>query len=196
MKKIMFSDKYGLTEAVLSENKTQTRRIINCPPNAYGGLMARIKDGEVYEVCALDEDEIPIKPNTDQSWIILPKYRKGEIVAVAQRYNDIYNDKSISRYLKRMIYVSCNDVYGHAGETNKMFVRSEFMPHHIEITKVSVQRFQDISDEDCIAEGIRVQNVKSDCARDAYALLIDKISGKGTWESNPWVWKYEFKLID
>lgn len=30
----------------------------------------------------------------------------------------------------------------------------------------------------------------------AYADLIDKISGKGTWESNPWVVTYEFKLID
>ena len=26
--------------------------------------------------------------------------------------------------------------------------------------------------------------------------LIDKISGKGTWESNPWVVAYSFELID
>ena len=29
MKKIMFNDKYGLTEAVLERRKTQTRRILN-----------------------------------------------------------------------------------------------------------------------------------------------------------------------
>lgn len=29
MKKIMFNDKYGLTEAVLEGRKTQTRRVIN-----------------------------------------------------------------------------------------------------------------------------------------------------------------------
>jgi hypothetical protein len=29
----------------------------------------------------------------------------------------------------------------------------------------------------------------------AYAALIDKINGKGTWQSNPFVWVYEFKLI-
>lgn len=29
MKKIMFNDKYGLTEAVLANRKTQTRRILN-----------------------------------------------------------------------------------------------------------------------------------------------------------------------
>ena len=33
-------------------------------------------------------------------------------------------------------------------------------------------------------------------AREAFALLIDKVSGKGTWESNPWVVAYEFNLID
>jgi len=31
MKKIMFNDRYGLTESVLSGRKTQTRRIITCP---------------------------------------------------------------------------------------------------------------------------------------------------------------------
>lgn len=29
----------------------------------------------------------------------------------------------------------------------------------------------------------------------AYADLIDKVSGEGTWESNPWVWVYEFELM-
>ncbi len=32
-------------------------------------------------------------------------------------------------------------------------------------------------------------------AREAYAALIDKVSGKETWESNPWVWVYEFELV-
>ena len=33
-------------------------------------------------------------------------------------------------------------------------------------------------------------------AREAFALLIDKVSGKGTWESNPWVVAYSFELVD
>ena len=32
--------------------------------------------------------------------------------------------------------------------------------------------------------------------REAFSALIDKVSGKGAWESNPFVWAYEFKLID
>ena len=33
-------------------------------------------------------------------------------------------------------------------------------------------------------------------ARDAYKYLIDKVSGKGTWENNPWVVAYSFELVD
>lgn len=35
-----------------------------------------------------------------------------------------------------------------------------------------------------------------DTPREAFAALIDKVSGKGTWESNPYVFVYEFELID
>lgn len=60
-----------------------------------------------------------------------------------------------------------------------------------------------------IKEGIRYLHSPFDCyyfegghngyyhdtPREAYAALIDKISGKGTWESNPWVIVYDFELI-
>lgn len=36
----------------------------------------------------------------------------------------------------------------------------------------------------------------AETAQIAYAVLINKISGKGTWESNPWVVAYSFKLVD
>lgn len=32
-------------------------------------------------------------------------------------------------------------------------------------------------------------------AKESFACLIDKMSGKGTWESNPYVWVYDFELI-
>ena len=31
--------------------------------------------------------------------------------------------------------------------------------------------------------------------QEAFAILIDKINGKGTWESNPYVWVYDFELV-
>ena len=96
-----------------------------------------------------------------------------------------------------------------------MFVKAELMHHHIKITDVKIERLQDISDEDCLYEGIfyctpaYAPNTKSsfgfqfhkgvlymfDTARDAFATLIDKVSGKGTWKSNPYVWVYDFELV-
>lgn len=93
-----------------------------------------------------------------------------------------------------------------------MFVRADLMPHHIRITDIKIERLQDISDEDCLKEGIfkwdagqkdipfysfhyaDIPDYSNPC--DAFAELIDKVSGKGTWESNPYVFVYEFELID
>ena len=89
------------------------------------------------------------------------------------------------------------------------------MPHKIKITNVRIERLQDISDEDCLREGVShytpadAQNTKSsfgfqfhkgglylyNTARSAFAALIDKVSDKGTWESSPYVWVYDFELV-
>ena len=82
------------------------------------------------------------------------------------------------------------------------------MLHHIRITDVRVELLLIITDEDCMREGIvRTQggygiafdgnyNVFAETHREAFASLIDAISGKGTWERNPLVYVYEFELID
>ena len=77
--------------------------------------------------------------------------------------------------------------------------------------KIFEEELGDISEEDCLAEGI--QDIvgktypgthfycitKADTCyvtpREPYAKLIDKISGKGTWDRNPLVFVYEFELI-
>ena len=101
-----------------------------------------------------------------------------------------------------------------SGYFNKMFVRAGLMPHQIRITNVRAERLQDISDEDCLKEGIikgkvgsedthfmdayYIPTLKTDpfCTpQGAYSYLIDKISGKGTWKNNPYVFVYDFELV-
>lgn len=171
-KKIMFNDNYCLTRAVLDGTKTMTRRML--------------KDGT------------PLG-NWEETQKKLP-YKVGEVVAIAQSYNTIGK----TQY----------DKFGNSvpGNSNKMFTRAELLPHHIQITDVKVERLQSISDEDILKEGVwqypklRAYHVSKATgfapdvafltAREAFAYLIDRISGKGTWKSNPWVVTYEFKLID
>lgn len=99
------------------------------------------------------------------------------------------------------------------GWNNKMFIKADLMPHHIRITSMRQERLQDISDEDCMKEGIIAEldqlekgrpaydytcdyNHYFDTPREAYASLIDKLNGKGTWKSNPQVFVYDFEVVD
>lgn len=199
MKKIMFSDKYFLTKAVLEGRKTQTRRLIH---KEFFSMQWDVR-GETLVVENDFGDFIDIK---DTKFCM---FKVGEVVAVAQSYHTIYDEFC----LETMDMIVSELKYSN-GWNNKMFVKCELMPHQIRITKVRLERLQDISDEDCLDEGIRkdgrysfIENVKQlngdsiafscnfDSPREAYAELIDKVSGKGTWESNPYVWVYEFELV-
>lgn len=208
MKKIMFNDKYGLTQAVLDGRKTQTRRMLN--PTMF------FQRSETYEGWS-NEDISAWKRSCNRRLyeaqgdtlqqmldyaLSSSRYKVGEVVAVAQKYKDIALD---------MPAELAAELIKQPGWKNKMFVKADLMPHHICITNIRVERLQDISEEDCLKEGIwRDDNVGLEgvtywyhglanssfrTAKEAYASLIDKISGKGTWESNPWVFVYDFELV-
>ncbi len=189
MKKLMFNDKFGLTDAVLNGTKTMTRRVI---------------PQKILEKCVVFGEAMLHAP-----------FQKDEIVAIAQSYSDV---------LEEMISKKCgfgkeesdfqDEWYGTPAYNNKMFVRADLMPHHIRITDIKVERLQDISEEDCLKEGV----MKSDkyampygipdskapngvffyytTAREAFAALIDKVGKNGDWDKNTWVYVYEFELVD
>lgn len=201
-KKIMFSDDYCLTKAVLDGTKTMTRRLLKVPKTCNGK--------EVYSFNVLTNNAgTQCVDLVDENGGILgswkPHYEVGEIVAIAQCYKEVYPNADFEM-------VDGNFMTESAGWTNKMFVRADLLPHHIRITDVKVERLQSISDEDILKEGVwqypklRAYHVSKATgfapdvafltAREAFAYLIDRISGKGTWKSNPWVVAYSFELID
>lgn len=211
MKKIMFNDLYGLNQAVLDLIKTNTRRIITCPKSFKGQevggfyVYRRMSDNAVLEYPIMhDADGFDI-----EGAYILPKYKVGEVVAIAQCYADLGFDCTP---IIGMDENGMPEFASEAGMYNKMFVRADLMPNRIRITNVRVERLQDISEEDCIKEGIRDYSTPNEkrfgfsdfkretivafkTPREAYAALIDRISGKGTWESNPHVFVYDFELV-
>ena len=214
----MFNDKYGLTQAVLDGRKTMTRRVITCPRTFRGewvsGFNVHIRQSDrkiVGYPCMYDADEREFDEGE-----ILPKYKVGEVVAIAQSYMDVdrfHRKGKNAAYLEYLDSI-LPELKLYPGWGNKMFVQTDIMPHHIKITGIKVERLQDISDEDCLKEGIirayttndgiRIYHtpnekkgyLSTDVAQEAFAYLIDKVSGKGTWESNPYVFAYEFKLVD
>lgn len=205
MKKIMFNDRYGLTKAVLEGRKTMTRRIIKPQPIEFL-CVEKLPDRSVE---IIQEDDLALR--------IKSHYKVGEVVAVAQSYENIGMDGSAQLFEKDMSgYYTRTDLC--KGWRNKMFVRSDLMPHQIRITGIRCERLQDISDEECLREGVGVsatdnlvgfpiaipfnyyigrdeKGYRYVTPREAFSVLIDKISGRGTWQSNPYVWVYEFELI-
>lgn len=192
MKKIMFNDQYGLTEAVLDGRKTQTRRI------AYEKPFKHIRS---CGFCTEGKDKGKLAINDGNEIVAKSTYKIGEVVAVAQRYCDI---------------PFVNDIFIRAvpiGWSNKMFVKSSLMPHQIKITNIRCEILQDISTDDCMKEGIFCSHTEGfhdaysyDATNDskrkkwwyktpikAYKMLSCKLHLH--WDSNPLVFVYDFQLI-
>ena len=88
---------------------------------------------------------------------------------------------------------------------------SLFMPRAasritLEITDIRVERLNEISEADAIAEGVEKWpdgNFKAygkhagkyERAVDSYASLWESINGDGSWSKNPYCWVVEFKMI-
>lgn len=67
----------------------------------------------------------------------------------------------------------------------------------LEVTGVRVERLQDISEADAIAEGVNnsLHLPGGRFARENFAHLWWTINGDGSWEANPWVWVVEFRRV-
>ena len=188
MKRISFKDRGGLnlTQAVLSGRKTMTR--IAVPYRVETDAMKYAECGNNYTRAKFEY----IRQHSP--------YKIGDVVAIQQAYIAI-DYSHMSTDLR-------NELDRSAGFKNKMFVKAELMPHHIRITDVRVERLQDISDEDCLREGIAFSNkhyckygiiklpFEYDEPREAFSALIDNVGGRGTFDSNPLVWAYSFELVD
>lgn len=216
MKGICFTE--PLFHKVVKGEKTQTRRVATHQHFSYSEL-SNVKQG-VY-----------IHP-------AIPKYKVGEKVYLKEPYAEtcdeygspliayrfdnaafylIRKDENGDYYQLNTIKkpVSTNwtlDNFPACGEwKNKLFMPQWAARYFIEITEIRAERLQDITEEDCIKEGIESFTKDNQLykfgldgwdwskmprtPREAYAALINKISGKGTWESNPFVWVYDFKLV-
>lgn len=146
MQKIMFEHRlFGLEQAVIARLKENTRRRVRFPKgindkDVESAVMGIDQKGRVYFTFSIGKE----------TFDVYPKYQIGERVAVAQSYKDVINaepDNDYGNYfVKQFRYTP--------GWTNKMYVAPGLMPHVIEITDIKAERLQDISDDDCLREGI------------------------------------------
>lgn len=196
MKKIMFNDQYGLTQAVLEGRKTQTRRIAYQEPFKFYCNCGFCTEGK-------DKDKLFI--NDGNEIVAKSHYKIGEVVAVAQSYSHIPCAEETEE--------TFNEEVASAGWGNKMFVKASLMPHQIKITNIRCERLQDISTDDCMKEGIFCSHIDGindafsyDATNDskrkkwwydspnvAYWMLCNKLHL--IWDFNTLVFVYDFELV-
>lgn len=225
MKKIMFSDKFGLTDAVLDGRKTMTRRVINMTLHKKNGKeFTPIVPDDIFIAC----DGMAHFQVGSNDYIVpkqyQPAYHVGDEVAIAQKYQDLCDcDAFYDALAKSDPTFPLECIKDERGCCNKMYVKAQWMPHRIRIIGVKIERLQNISEDDAMCEGVfmydkvnkhhefdmfspwspsvrpykhDLDNIKYCCtARAAFSYLINKMMGRGTWESNPWVVAYEFRLL-
>lgn len=207
----MFNNQYGMQRAAIDGTKPMTRRL--CKDSATGEV-----------ILAKDVDSVRLYPDSIAEFVMkngdvrcsVPQYQVGEVVAIAQSYKDAgYTKEWVEQNIKPNPKAKPTDPFEkrYPGWNNKMFVKAELMLNFIQFTDLKVERLQDISGEDCLREGV-TNDFKDELTqgwhwsldalpfdetyqkpRDAFAALIDKVSGRGTWDSNPLVFAYSFELI-
>ena len=196
MNSFLFNEQYKLRTAVVEGKKTMTRRLVGdrMTPDDIAAYMKGYT--EVANLCA--------------------PYKIDDVVAVAEPYKNIFEpdvllqgSKVINGKRKKSLYPAIEL----GGWDNSMFICPEYMQHFVRITDVKIERLHEISEDDALKEGIYGKEVLDaklklcyaytfypalsyyDTAREAFSHLIDKVSGKGTWEANQWVFCYSFKLL-
>lgn len=149
-----------------------------------------------------------------------PKYKIGDILWVRETWHKVY-DADTNIFLKYGYKADWSEGITSHPKNKGIWNPSIFMPKDaarffLKVTGVRAERLQDISFSDALAEGIEIsfcnnhqnsteelwcKNYKTKklefiTPNLSFETLWDSINGKNyPWESNPWVFVYEFKKI-
>jgi len=178
----------------------QTRRLsglkeINKEPDKWSVVPAIMGDGFDFYVTT----------NLSAVLRIKPRYKVGELVYIKEAlYRNPYLDEA--GYMLDQSAVFINQTIGNMlkWRWKRDILSARFMPqeaarYFIRITGVEAQRLQEISIDDCKAEGIHGYTLAKGCLSDnppdqrwKFIELWDTINPKYPWDSNPWVFKNSF----
>ena len=214
MKGIMFRP--DMIQATVERRKTNTRRAdaslreINREPDEWllGGWDNGHKAFVFYK-----------EPTCSEKRIIKPRYHIGETVYIKEAWKighsfkgcakleDCamvhYSNTSISRWWGDIIYnaagvflVSVAKAFDNPGyELSPMFMPEALARHFLLVEAVRAERLQEISIQDVLREGIPFTGEGNEIeALWEFIDLWDSINPKYPWESNAWVWAYQFRL--
>lgn len=180
-----------MVQAIQRGEKTMTRRILKLPTDR---LIKKIKDGPwAQHLPSFD------RPGETFYEAVKLRYQVGDLLWVKE---GVVTHASIPQVVG---YVADGCTRTEYWEKPR---NSRFMPKWaariwLEVTAVKVERLHDISTEDCEREGIVGTRVLGGWdfggfafAKDAFRDLWESINGKGSWDQNPWVEAYTFRVVE
>ncbi|HJV19304.1 MAG TPA: hypothetical protein VJ499_04910 [Flavisolibacter sp.] len=209
---ILFST--PIVEAILVGRKTQTRRIVKPQPTKQEAVEIFCKEGP-GSVSASDLTQADIE--IDELFEKCPYGKVGDVIWVRETWRKYYNvdengntdfDKEIIEYAADnppMIPEMDGDgfqVFNKDGSEKfiswkpSLFMPKEACRIFLKITNVRVERLQDISDKDAIAEGVRSRLPDNGIAKQQFFDVWTIINGYENLMLNPWVWVIEFERVE
>lgn len=209
---ILFSP--AMVTVILQGWKTQTRRILKPqPPESEPGCCWHPTVGiQNFTMIDKNGEEYPgpdVYGASDEDWgIKCPYGQPGDRLYVKEALRGDGEPggrrKGIVRYARDGSMVLFDDS-DHVWPWKRPILPARFMPKWaariwLQIDKVSVERLQDISEEDARAEGVSLPShtvtMYDGIYRDHFAMLWNSIHGDGAWDQNQWVWVIEFTRIE
>ena len=180
MKPIIFSTE--MVRAILDGRKTQTRRVIKPQPES-------MKDGKL--------PKCPYQPG-DILWVRETWYYEEHMHELTAGDPDLPS----GRYKHRYICKASDPDYpvGNKGWRPSIHMPREAARLFLLVKAVRVERLQEITEEDVLAEGCGLASwTQDDWPKTAgFAQLWDSLNAKRGygWKNNDWVWVIEFERTE
>jgi hypothetical protein len=206
-KPILFSA--PMVRAILDGRKTQTRRVLKPQPSLFEiddkGTPCQVGvlqvQGRAYNQLTLGSDEAGVIPSEPRLHSVGDTLWVKETWRTEARYHAL-----APRSLPKNAIISfdadydCTPNDGCRGRVRQsIFMMRHMSRLHLLVTGVKVERLQDISEADAMAEGWNgpLTEIGYPTAKPVqwFSSLWDSINGPGSWDANPWVVAYTFERI-
>lgn len=208
---ILFSG--PMVRALLDGSKTQTRRV--CKPAANLSAVVEVPDplehGQVYNGSHFGDEDGEVQ-------FACPYGGRGDRLWVREAFDFLPSGGPDQPQACEIVYWATGSteprstphdynpmIYGHQKVRPSIHMPRWASRITLEITSVRVERLQDISEADCVAEGCGALPSAIGCPmtsapgetipRAMFRALWESINGPDSGTANPWVWAIEFRRL-